>query len=244
MNTDALASPRKVNITLVIDRSGSMEALRSDVVGGINQFIESQRAQPGDATLTMITFDSGGMGMSYDVIVAGMDIRRVRRLTMDDYVPRGSTPLYDAIGRAITEVDARGPQDLQLLAIFTDGKNNASRLYDKAQIFEMITARRARGWVVTLAMANEDAYAEGAAMGFARGATQAWAGDGRGAQEVYRSFAANTTSLRHSYAGGQSVNTDDFFESAGKAAEDDLLDRKPESPAAQAVKADASVSTE
>jgi hypothetical protein len=42
------------DLTLVIERSGSMEAIRKDAQGGINAFIRQQRAEPGAALLTLV----------------------------------------------------------------------------------------------------------------------------------------------------------------------------------------------
>ncbi len=232
----ASGKPKAVNITLVLDRSGSMEEIRSDVIGGVNQFIAEQQDGPGEARLTLIMFDTNAGAMDYVVLYAGRDISEVPRLTTTTFVPRGSTPLYDALGRAIEEIDARtASEDVQLLAVFSDGKNNASRKHTKAQIFEMISAREKQGWVIALMMANADAYAEGSSMGFTVGNTQAYAGDSGGTQLVYASFSANTTALRGAAAGGQSVNSTAFFDQAGKSAEKDLLERKPEDPAALGV---------
>ena len=46
------------DITLVIDRSGSMEEIRTDAEGGVNTFIREQAQQPGDALLTLVQFDT------------------------------------------------------------------------------------------------------------------------------------------------------------------------------------------
>ena len=38
------------HITLVVDRSGSMESVRDDAIGGFNAFLDQQRAAPEKAT--------------------------------------------------------------------------------------------------------------------------------------------------------------------------------------------------
>ena len=35
------------HITLILDRSGSMATIRSDVLGGVNTFLKEQQALPG-----------------------------------------------------------------------------------------------------------------------------------------------------------------------------------------------------
>ena len=48
-----------LDITLVVDRSGSMESIRSDAQGGINAFIRDQATEEhGEALITLVQFDT------------------------------------------------------------------------------------------------------------------------------------------------------------------------------------------
>ena len=47
-----------VHIYMVLDRSGSMELIKHDVIGGFNSFVEAQRREPGRCRLSMIQFDT------------------------------------------------------------------------------------------------------------------------------------------------------------------------------------------
>src|SRR5262245_6824283 len=87
------------DLTLVIDRSGSMSAIQSDAEGGINQFIDDQNKQPGECALTLVQFDT-----EYDFVHRALPIRDVPKYSL---VPRGSTALLDAVGRAIAETGER-----------------------------------------------------------------------------------------------------------------------------------------
>ncbi len=46
------------HITVILDRTGSMQSIRDDVIGGFNAFLQEQQALPGKATLTLVQFDS------------------------------------------------------------------------------------------------------------------------------------------------------------------------------------------
>ena len=46
---DTIHETGPTDITLVVDRSGSMEAIRSDAEGGVNAFVAEQAKQPGEA---------------------------------------------------------------------------------------------------------------------------------------------------------------------------------------------------
>jgi hypothetical protein len=87
------------DITMVIDRSGSMSSIRSDAEGGINTFIDLQKSEPGEALLSLVQFDT-----EYEFIHKDVPIGNVPKYTL---VPRGSTALLDAVGRAINETGAR-----------------------------------------------------------------------------------------------------------------------------------------
>lgn len=217
-----------VHMTLVLDRSGSMVSIRDDVIGGVNALIAEQQAQTGACKFTMVTFDSQG----YDYVHMATDIHQVLPITEADFQPRSGTNLYDAIGRAVTELDvrvgAKTGTEVQIFAIFTDGQENSSRTYTREQIFAMIEEHQAKGWTFTYMGANQDAYAQSAAMGISKGSTQAYAGDAGGTREAYRSMSANVTAARSMVASGQSVASSAFFDVAGKFAEADLVARKPD----------------
>ena len=90
------------HITVILDRTGSMDSIRDDVIGGYNAFLAKNQAAPGHATLTLVQFDSQD---PYEVLQADTDLATVPPLTREQYVPRASTPLYDAIGRGILELE-------------------------------------------------------------------------------------------------------------------------------------------
>jgi hypothetical protein len=59
-------------IGFVLDRSGSMNAMKVEAIGGINAFLESQRKLPGEARLTLVLFDH-----EYIVAHDGVPIKEV-----------------------------------------------------------------------------------------------------------------------------------------------------------------------
>jgi len=211
---------------MLLDRSGSMNSIRDDVVGGFNAFITDQQAQPGECRLTLVQFDSNGpKGMAYEYTHLAQPIAAVRAMTKADYTPRGGTPLYDAIGRALqeTEIRAQGKSgEVQLFVIFSDGEDTTSSTFSKPQIFEMIETKQAKGWVVTFLGANQDAYGAAAGFGIAKGSTQAFMADAGGTRAVMSSVSSNTAGMRSAVAHGatgQSVSDAGFYSFAGKAGE-------------------------
>ena len=156
-----------VDIAYILDRSGSMQPLQEAAIAGFNQFVQSQLDVPGDARLTLVLFDN-----EYEVPLDAVPIQAAPKLNATTYIPRGSTALLDAIGRTIKATDKRLkdlPSQEQpgkvIIAIFTDGQENASREYTAAHIGDLISLyRREKGWEFLFLAANQDAIATAAAM--------------------------------------------------------------------------------
>lgn len=133
------------HITVILDRSGSMESIREDIIGGFNAFVKDQRSQPGGATLSLVQFDSED---PFETIHRLAPIHKVPELNRDTYVPRGGTPLLDALGRGIIDLErtidnmdhAEKPSKAVVVAI-TDGQENDSLEFTKDRIVKMIKDR-------------------------------------------------------------------------------------------------------
>ena len=87
-----MTDPNFTVIQAIIDRSGSMESIRSDAEGGFNAFLADQRAQSGECRVSLVQFDH-----KYEVVYEDKPIAKVPRLRI---TPRGSTAMLDAIGHA------------------------------------------------------------------------------------------------------------------------------------------------
>lgn len=161
-----MTSPHRTDITILLDRSGSMASVQSDVEGGFAEFLEDQRKIPGDCALSLTQFDSEGID---EVYVA----RPVGSAPGLELKPRGMTPLLDALGRTLVRtgerlaaMEERTRPGRVLFVIITDGKENASREYTKPRVRELIDRqRRVYQWEFIYLGANVDAFAEAGAMG-------------------------------------------------------------------------------
>ena len=160
-------NPHLTELAFILDRSGSMHPLQEAAVAAFNAFVKSQLDVPGDARLTLVQFDD-----AYDVPVSARPLQDVPELTAATYVPRGSTALLDAIGRTITDtarrltgLPAAEQPGKVIVAIFTDGQENASREYTPQHISDLIRLYRdEKGWDFLFLAANQDAIASASAM--------------------------------------------------------------------------------
>jgi hypothetical protein len=191
------------DITLVVDRSGSMQEIRSDAEGGVNAFIEKQAEEPGEALLTLVQFDT-----EYDFVHKGVPIDRVPKYEL---LPRGGTALLDAVGRAINETGERlakmPEQDRPGLVIFvitTDGEENSSREFTKSQVKEMIEKQQTKyNWHFTFLGADQDAFAEAGGLGI-RANFAAQFSKGKVAA-AYMGTASKVSRMRRQVMAGETV---------------------------------------
>lgn len=187
------------HITLVLDRSGSMESMRGDAIGGFNTFLKDQQAASGIATLTLVQFDD-----RYEKPYEFAPLGAVEVLTEKTFVPRGSTALLDAVGQAIEETGTRlaslpepeRPAKV-LFVTLTDGMENASHRFTRQQIFEKITHQRdVYGWDFVFLAANQDAIATGATMGFTAESSATYAATGKGQRSAMQAVSQATAKYR------------------------------------------------
>jgi hypothetical protein len=189
------------HISIILDRTGSMESIRDDVIGGFNTFIAEHKAHSGTASLTLVQFDSQN---PYEVIHHFQSIQEVPALTRETYVPRASTPLLDAMGRGIIDLEQslRGRSEEArpskvILAVVTDGRENASREFRKAQIEKMVKEKTERdGWEIVFLSADLDAIQDAGAIGVEPGRRLAFAKNGQGTADAWASLSRRTAEVR------------------------------------------------
>ena len=173
------------HLWFLLDRSGSMESIRGAVVEGLAEFLQEQHAADPQALFTLVQFDDVA---PQEVVIDGLQLADVAPLTSEGYQPRGSTPLYDAVGTLVERVDAHiasGGHDAdQVVVVLTDGFENSSRKFSQHQVFTTVAERRERGWTFVFLGANQDAYAAGGDMGIARSNTANWVADDAGTRSA------------------------------------------------------------
>jgi hypothetical protein len=208
----------KVHVGIVLDRSGSMEDCRTDAIGAVNSYLRQVKEDKDmEASVSLIIFDS----QSIDVIRDHVPAAGCPELSTAEYQPRGGTPLFDAVGHGVSVLDTRkGMDDRCILAIMTDGLENASREYTKETLKALLDRKQNdEGWLVLYLGADHDAWSQASSLGlhacnvasFAKGSVHATAG------AIYsrgRSYAVAVEKKKEARSGGftaeqrQSMNPD------------------------------------
>lgn len=186
----------RTELIVLMDRSGSMNLIRSDMEGGFDRFMSEQAAVEGECYVTLVQFDS----FKTDTVYTGISVDSVPACTLE---PRGMTPLLDAMGATIGEVSSRldelGEEDKPdhvVFLVITDGEENASREYQLHDIRNLVEGCTKRGWHFAYLGANVDAFNVAGGLGVNAVSASSYAADSDGVQAMYAASSKGLSGLR------------------------------------------------
>src|SRR6185503_3677575 len=108
-----------------------------------------------------------------DIVYSDIKVKDVPKLDEDNYQPNHWTALYDAIGLTVKKIENKlKGNDKALVVIFTDGYENSSKEYKRADIIKIITDKQnSKNWTFVYLGADQDAWAVSEGLGITRGNT-------------------------------------------------------------------------
>ncbi len=193
------------DITMILDRSGSMGAIRNATIKGFNDFVTEQKKIPGDGCWSLLQFDdpasARGAGEAFpNVVVDQKPQDAVPALTRETFVPRGNTALIDAVCLTIDAIGRRladTPEHLRpakvLVVIMTDGQENSSREFSRDDLNERIAHQRAKySWQFVFLGANQDAIAEAGKYGIRAGSALTYQATVQGTEQAFQKLFSGT----------------------------------------------------
>ena len=183
-----------MNISFILDESGSMYSGINDTIGGFNSYVAEIKGKP-KFTLTKFGGKDGTV-----IPYKNVKLSKVKPLTKDTYVPYGNTPLLDAIGKTIASL--KGKRKV-LMVIQTDGEENASVEFTGEQIKEMIEKKQKIGWAFVFIGADIDAFSISRSFGISAGNVGSYGSQDPLAVSV---MAAQTTRTYTASNGKQTTN--------------------------------------
>ena len=146
---------------IILDESGSMSSIYNATLSSMNEVLNGIRRNQEEFPeqrhyVTIVTFEGSGM--------SGVKTRRDRvpissvdPFTEKDYRPGGCTPLYDAMGKTLNELEGLiHPEDKVMATVITDGMENASQEYSGRTIKSMVSRLREKGWAISYIGANQN----------------------------------------------------------------------------------------
>lgn len=155
----------KIYNLIILDESGSMQAIRSAAVSGVNETLQSIRQAQlkhpeQEHFVTLVTFKGLPAELSLNTIMDCIPVENAKEIEDTDYVPDSCTPLFDAMGFSLNNLAAVVQRDDKVLVtIITDGYENSSVEWaDESAIKTLVTLLKNKGWVFAYIGANQDVH--------------------------------------------------------------------------------------
>ena len=186
-------------LVFILDRSGSMAGLESDVIGGYNAMLAKQKQEPGTATVTTVLFDN-----QCELLHDRIDLAGIAPITPREYSVRGCTALLDAMGMTIQKIInvqrhtiPKQQAGRVLFVISTDGMENASRKYTFEEVRALVERQQQKyGWEFLFLGANIDAIATAGRFGIAPNRAVNYHADGRGTRLNFETVSRTVSHVR------------------------------------------------
>lgn len=178
---------QNLDLIFLIDKSGSMYGSEEDTIGGFNSFVQKEKQEDLNTSVTTIFFNH-----DYEMLYKRKPIHTVKELTRNEYHVNGSTALLDAIGRTITTLDKEIDNKV-LFVIITDGMENSSFEFSKSQISNMI---KNHNWEFIFIGADIDSYTEAGRIGIRKSRVANYDKSKDGIEKMYKCVRNASHSLR------------------------------------------------
>lgn len=176
----------KLDLLVILDRSGSMQDAKSDHEGGLRSFIEDQKKIEGDVRLTLVQFDHVD---PCEIVYDRTPLADVKDIVL---VPRGSTPLLDAVGRAVSHLRGKLTDGDPVVAmVITDGEENQSTEWTRERVKSLVTEMEGKGWNFLFLGANVDAFTEASSIGIPMAGAISYSVSGQGINNMYAATSSN-----------------------------------------------------
>ncbi len=210
------------HIIFVVDRSGSMSGIASDMISGYNTFIKQQKETASECFVSFYQFDD-----IYEAVFERRSLAEIQDLDGKTYVPRNMTALYDAMGKTINSygkylsdlAEDQRPERVLFVTI-TDGLNNASREFTHAQVADLIKQQtETYKWDFVFLGSNIDSWATGDSLNIKSSSTLQFANAAGSVASAFTSLSKGATMYRSA-----ATKADYAFDSADYAAQDNFLD--------------------
>jgi len=218
-----MTKPNFTHIVALLDRSGSMQKVQGDTIGGFNTFVEEQKKVPGEATLTLVQFSD-----KCETTYADVPLAHVAHLTPETYRPGGWTALNDALAKTITEAGEKLSAKMEherpskvIVLILTDGEENSSKLFvgptGLTKLSAMVNHQKEKySWEFVFVGANINAFATADTYGIDRGHAINYLQSKVGQQNVFKSVSRGFAASRISASAGAAPLAN-FFENEKNA---------------------------
>ena len=180
---------QRVYNLIILDESGSMGCIQQEAINGVNEtfqtILEAQENHDDqEHYVTFVSFNStiladkpenitaqevkkilASSNSRINIVYKNTPVKDVKKISANDYQPKGTTPLYDAMGISLTNLERIvGKEDVVLVTVITDGQENSSKDYSRSAIKSLVETLKGKGWIFTYIGANQDVEKVGASI--------------------------------------------------------------------------------
>ena len=188
------------HICIILDASGSMSSIESDIKGSFNTFLDKQREEPGKTVFDLFQFSD-----EVERLVKSADLALFKDDLMAKYTCSGCTALNDAVctaidtmGREFSEMPESERPENVLCVIITDGEENASKEFSTDDVKKRIEHQQnVYKWEFLFLAANQDAFETGETIGLSNAYCADFDATPEGIREVYSMALAAVTGIRN-----------------------------------------------
>lgn len=197
---------------LILDESGSMFSIKKQAVDSVNETLQSVRAaqkkyEDQEHLVSFVSFNSDGV----KTLIDRKEAMVAEDITMEQYNPNCGTPLYDAIGKAVSNLrKSVAENDKVLVTIITDGYENASTEYNQHSIKAMTEELGKKGWTFAYIGANQDVKAVSDGLGIKN--SMSFQSTAVGTMEMSAKLATSRMKWFSRVADNDAAEQENFFE--------------------------------
>ena len=161
---------KKTIYHIILDQSGSMADCIQQTISGFNEQLQVIKKLESEFLEQKILV---GLTRFNDTVMPtcfGQPVNQIKPLSVETYVPNGTTALLDAIGSTCLRITEDFANELKedttvVIVILTDGYENASRRFTSKAIKDLISELEGTGkWTFTYLGATIDAVETASAL--------------------------------------------------------------------------------
>lgn len=189
-----VTAAKKILISFIQDRSGSMQSCWDETLNGFKKYVNDLKADQKKDNEVEYLFSLTTFDTQIETPYLGVPIDKVDVDILHKYGPRGSTALYDAVGKTLQthDDDKSITFDKAIVIIVTDGQENASREWSKTALHAGIDERIKRGnWTFTYLGTQPETWADASSLGMGVGSSATYTASNAGATYATMAMASS-----------------------------------------------------
>ena len=149
-----------VDISVILDRSGSMSYEWKTTIATLSDFLFKQREAFPKGTYSITTFNNKA-----EVYVSNVNLSEFKGISPNDIIPDGLTALYSAIIKTCQILRLQKPEKRKFVVVVTDGQDNQSDEGSQKTAYDIVSEQKKDGVEFFFLGAGIDSFTESRKIG-------------------------------------------------------------------------------